>query len=213
MNIQRIIMVMPQPALTTQEIQAVRKRTVAKVIALLKEEGPSGLSIRRIARAIGYSPMALYRYFPRGIDEILAEARAHGYELLDAKIKAATASVQDPLGRLRAYGRAFVSFFEEHPTEFRLIYEHTSGDWESFPELSKRIDGVWQPFESAIKEAIAEGILFGDAEEVSYLAWAALHGVINLFLTGTLTSQKHFHELTESMIEMIIRGASIGPNE
>ncbi|NQU07347.1 MAG: TetR/AcrR family transcriptional regulator [Candidatus Abyssubacteria bacterium] len=180
---------------------------------LFRKDGPSGLSIRRIARAIGYSPMALYRYFPQGIDEILAEARIHGYKLLHAKISEATTSVKDSPGKLRAYGKAFVRFFEEHPTEFRLIYEYTSGDWESFPELSRCIDDVWQPFESAIKEAIAEGILFGNAEEVSYLAWAALHGVINLFLTGELTSQKHFNELTESMIEMIIRGAGIAPNE
>ena len=157
--------------------------------------------------------MALYRYFPQGIDEILAEARIHGYELLGAKIREATASAKDSLGKLRAYGTAYVRFFEEYPTEFRVIYEYTSGDWESFPELSGCIDDVWQPFESAIKEAIAEGILFGDAEEVSYLAWAALHGVINLFLVGELTSQKHFNELTESMIEMIIRGASVAPNE
>ena len=213
MNIQRIIMVMPQPALTTQDIQSVRERTVAKAITLFQEEGPSGLSIRRIARAVGYSPMALYRYFPQGIDEILAETRIYGYEILDAKIRAATAPAEDSLEKLRAYGRALVQFFEEHITEFRLIYEYTSGDWEGFPELSERVDDVWQPFESAIREAIEEGILLGDAEEVSYLAWAALHGVISLFLTGALTSQKHFHELTESMIEMIIRGASIGPNE
>jgi len=204
---------MPQPALTSQDIQSVRKRTVATVIALFGDEGQSGLSIRCIARAMGYSPMALYRYFPHGIDEILAEARAHCYELLDMKIRAVTAPAKDSLGGLRAFGRAFVRFFEEHPTEFRLIYEYTSGDWESFPELSRRIDAVWRPFESAIKEAIEEEILFGDAEEVSYLGWAALHGVINLFMTGTLASQKKFRELTESMIEMIIRGASIRPGK
>ena len=206
-------MSMPQPSLTAQDIQAVRRRTVAKVIALFGEEGSAGLSIRRIARAIEYSPMALYRYFPQGIDEILAEARVHGYKLLDAKIRSATASAKDPIETLRAYGAAYVRFFEEHPTEFRLLYEYTSGDWESFLELSRHIDRVWQPFKSAIKEAIAEEILYGNAEEVSHLAWAALHGVINLFLSGTITSQRHFRELTESMIEMVIRGASIGPCE
>lgn len=204
---------MPQQALTTQDIQSLRMRTVTAVISLFRTEGASGLSIRRIAREIGYSPMALYRYFPQGIDEILAEARIHSYELLIDMINEATSSAKNSLEKLRAYGTAYVRFFEGYPTEFRLIYEYTSGDWESFPELSKRIDQVWEPFESANREAIEKGILFGDPEELSHLGWAALHGVINLCITGTFDSQERFHEFTESMIEMIIRGASVRPGE
>ena len=54
---------MPRPRKTEEEIAEMRQCILDAATELLEEEGPEALSIRRIAKRVGVSHMALYTYF------------------------------------------------------------------------------------------------------------------------------------------------------
>src|SRR5262249_42863440 len=63
---------------------------------------------RRVARAIGTSPTAIYLHF-RGLGDILEHLRMEGHELLASYLTAAGATLP-ALERLREMGRAYFRF-------------------------------------------------------------------------------------------------------
>ncbi len=198
---------MPQPSLTDADVAALRTATIDAVLRLFESDGSPALSMRRIATEVGYTPMALYRYFPKGSDEILAATRVRGYKMIASAISNAVENVVEPLEIIRAGWEAFVAFSLEHPNEFRIIYEYADGDWKSFPELDEAIDNVWQPTIVAVQAAVDAGLLAGEPEELAYLFWAALHGVFILYVTGEIESADEFRRVTHAMVELNIRGA------
>jgi AcrR family transcriptional regulator len=110
----------------------VREATTAEIKAtarsLLVAEGPDALTLRAIARAMGMTAPALYRYFDS--HEALVGACCH--DLLDeitATLEQARDAVgtDDPVGRLMAACRAFRDWSLRHPREFQLVFA-TGGD-------------------------------------------------------------------------------------
>lgn len=55
---------MPRPQRTKEEIDAMQARIIAAARDLIHEAGPEAATMRRIAGALGISPMTLYSYFP-----------------------------------------------------------------------------------------------------------------------------------------------------
>jgi AcrR family transcriptional regulator len=112
-----------QRAATVQEIKDVARR-------LLVDQGTAALSLRAIAREIGVTAPALYRYFDS--HEALVEALAADFydELSDTMEAATVASrgtyVADPqdtvADRLIAATVAFRAWSVTHPAEFSLIF-------------------------------------------------------------------------------------------
>lgn len=101
---------------TTAEIKATARR-------LLVADGPTALTLRAIAREMGLTAPALYRYFDSheelvaGLcEEVLAEITATLKQARD------TVSTDDPIGRLRALCRAYRRWGLDHPQEFQLVF-------------------------------------------------------------------------------------------
>lgn len=89
----------------------------------LREHGPNGISLRAVARDMGMTAPALYRYY--GSLDKLVSALIEDYkvEVSDA-IEAARDAVpaDDPVGRLYAMSRAFRRWALDHKAEFALAF-------------------------------------------------------------------------------------------
>lgn len=101
---------------TTTEIKATAR-------ALLVAEGPEGLTLRAIARGMGLTAPALYRYF--GSHEELIEALCEdilGEITVTLERARDTAPEGDPIGRLEETCRGFRRWALAHPQEFQLTF-------------------------------------------------------------------------------------------
>jgi AcrR family transcriptional regulator len=111
-----------QRAATVTEIKAVAR-------ALLVDRGSASLSLRAIAREMGVTAPALYRYFD-GHEALVEALAADFYNEVSDSMEAATAQVpadQPDAGtqvalRLIAAATAFRSWSVAHPAEFSLIF-------------------------------------------------------------------------------------------
>jgi AcrR family transcriptional regulator len=114
------------PAFTSQERRAAEKAALRRQIMdaaaeLFGTEGYENVSMRKIARRIGYTPMAIYLYFKDKndlLDCICEEAFAQLYRSLE-RLKA-TAST--PLEGLQGAIKGFIDFAVKHPHHYRATF-------------------------------------------------------------------------------------------
>ena len=77
---------------------------------MLNESADGQVSLRQIARAAGYSPSALYRYFPTKAALVYAVREDH-LRLSTEFAQAEVVAVNDPLSRLCTAFEAMVAFW------------------------------------------------------------------------------------------------------
>lgn len=105
-----------------QRTQKIQVRIIDAARNLIVENGFEQLSLRGIARRVGYSPAALYEYFPSKdaiIEAVCAEIdtqlRNHVAEAIE------TTDMRHPLLRATL---AYIDFAIQHPDDFRLLFFH-----------------------------------------------------------------------------------------
>lgn len=89
----------------------------------LRAHGPSGISLRGIARDLGMTAPALYRYYASLDDLLTAMIETYTNEICDAMEAARDAMPADDLGgRLVAVTRAFRRWSLDHRPEFAMVF-------------------------------------------------------------------------------------------
>lgn len=105
--------------------ERVREATVAEIkqaaYEQLTEGGPAAISLRAIARDLGMTAAALYRYFP-SLNALVEELCADCHDRLTAAVVAARDAETDPKSQLLAAGRAFRNWSIAHRAEFTLMF-------------------------------------------------------------------------------------------
>jgi AcrR family transcriptional regulator len=107
--------------------ERLRTATVAEIRQtarrLLADGGPRAVSLRAIAREMGMTAPAIYRYFP-SLDALVTELCTDLYAELSGVVAAARDRLpaDDPGARLAAMARAFRRWAVGHRAEFALMF-------------------------------------------------------------------------------------------
>ncbi len=180
------------------EREDIRSLVLEKSRNLFLKIGYSNISMRRIAKEIGYSPGAIYLYF-KNKDEILYELHNEGFRLLfkkkmalRKKIKNNPDTFHDPMIRLQEGGKMYVRFALEYPGYYELMFNMPEP--QNFIDylkkkknnLDKNEDFVKRSFQflmDTILDCQKAGYYPGENPEiVTFSCWAMIHGIINLSL-------------------------------
>ena len=99
-----------------EEIKATARRHLA-------EQGASNLSLRAVAREMGFVSSAVYRYFASR-DDLLTALTIDAYNALGAAVEAAEAATQrtDLVGRFSAVCHGVRDWARANPHEYALVY-------------------------------------------------------------------------------------------
>ncbi len=192
-----------------------RQETLAEIKARamdqVAEGGAGSVSLNAIARAMGMSPAALYRYFS-GRDALLAELVVEAYgSLADAVQQAADGAPGDGDVRLVAVARAYRDWALAHPNSYLLIFQTSSGSGvdldpdrtvaaaqRSMDVFLSVLDGVDAGGTELDPELAGQIRAWGQRAQPSdlpagrlylgLLTWTRLHGLISLELGHHLAS-------------------------
>ena len=149
---------------------------------LLAAEGPTALSLRRIAEGADTSTQAVYTRF--GGKPGLADALYRsGYARLAEEL-ASIGTVDDPIDRIRALGAAYRRVALSNPGHYELMTGRPIAEYEPPVESRRFAASTLQPLIDAIAEACAAGLLEGEPRALAERFWAAGHGRISLELHG-----------------------------
>ena len=148
-----------------EELSPRGREIVHVALELLEEEGPDGLSMRKLAERVGIRAPSIYKHLP---DKQALEAAiiSVGFELQAAAFEAALEDADDPLG---AIARVYREFAKAHRHLYRLMTER---------ELNRDLllPGVEDRAALPVYEAV------GRDRDLARAAWAFAHGMTILEL-------------------------------
>ncbi len=206
---------MGRSSLTPDEIEALRYRAKAAALRLYTKGGIAAITMRGIARSMGLSAMALYKYFPGGKWEILTSIRGDGFQKFASALAKAEHTCEDPEEDFRAILKAGVSFAVGHSDLYRWMYDtHYMGELFESDDVMASRRRAWQVIECATQRCIEAGVLAGDPKVLSHVFIAALHGAISFDLSNQPYMERRLDVLLEPLVNILFDGArTIATNE
>ena len=171
-----------------QEMRAAILRAARE---LLLQEGADALSMRAVARAIGYSPAALYEYFPAKEDVLIA-LYFEGTEGLSGRMLAALAALPPDAAApevFTALGHAYRAYAHAQPALYRLVFGRSYGPPPPAEEAGEEPPETGFALLVRVAARATERGEFAPLPPpaVAVAAWAAVHGFVALELSGHLT--------------------------
>jgi AcrR family transcriptional regulator len=164
------------------EGERLRAEILAATTRLLERAGTDeGLTLRGVAREVGISPQSMYLHFAN-LDALILAVLAECHGQMGAELDAAADAETDPVERILARGRAYLTWGGTHPGLYQVMYE---GRLQSAPEQDPNVlpPGRAQFFKvrDDVRGAMNAGIVpDGDAESVALQLWALVHGLVSL---------------------------------
>ena len=151
---------------------------------LFVSEGYEGVSMRKVAEKIEYSPTAIYVHFADK-NELFHELCRQDFARLQEVV--ATEMPSDPIECLQKIGRNYIQFGERFPNHYVFMFM-TPHPGQDLDEQDREIVGnpevdAYAFLKRAVQDAINAGCFregVQDAELVSQTLWASVHGVISL---------------------------------
>jgi AcrR family transcriptional regulator len=188
---------------------------------LFVTEGYEGVSMRRVAEKIEYSPTAIYVHFSDK-QQLFHELCQQDYARL-AEVFQSSAMSSDPIERLKQIGNTYTEFGVRYPNHYKFMFmtphppqEPDEEDREIMgnPEVDAYAFLKW-----AVQEAIDAGRFreeLQDAELISQTLWASVHGVIALHIAKGCDPWVDWRPLAQRaqlMLDVTLRGLERNPGE
>jgi len=169
-----------------------KDRILAAARTLFDKEGEAGLSMRRIADAVGVTPMALYKHFADK-DALCNALMADGFAAWEARVAAIKA--RDPVKWLAAMGTAFLDFALEEPRRYEAAFLMRASQARRYPQdfAGGRSPAMAQAH-ARIELARAAGYFPAKISTLDIgLAFAALaQGLVSMYQAGRFASEADF---------------------
>ncbi len=162
---------------------------------LLVELGYDGVTLAKVAKRVGFATTNVYRYFGSK-DDLIYAAIEDGFVAFGGRLEAAYRSVDDPVERILALGRAYVGFAADYPVHYELMFVLKT----DYLFGARPVPGVDKLgyLTRALTEAMAAGaVRRGNLQAMVNAHWALLHGVITLANAMPFIDDKQREEALE----------------
>lgn len=195
---------MARPPLSDEAVDDFRQRICDVSVRLFVEHGYEGFSLRALAKELGCSHTAPYRYFA-GKDAIFAAVRAECFRRFASFLRTRLEGERDEVQRLRVLARAYFDFAAEQPAAFRIVFELGQPHPTEHPSVAEAGADAWSVLFEVVREAIVAGALLGEPLEVAHTMWAGIHGVATLHLANKLVAGRSGLATLEAMTDALVR--------
>ena len=174
---------------------------------LLVRDGYPSLSMRKLARAIGYSATAIYLHFDSKdalIHTLIDEGMGQMYAMLSAE---AVLHEDDPVACLEALCRQYVAFGLENPEYYEVMFQLHPEQMARYPaEKYRRARRNLELFTEALRSGVADGVLRVDDPVADTAAlWATLHGAVSLQLARRVDVKIAPPAFVEAVVRQAVR--------
>jgi AcrR family transcriptional regulator len=192
-------------------VDMAKRSTAGRIAAaagrLLHREGADAVTMRRVAKAVNITPMAVYRHYADrdGLLNALADA---GFKDFATRLQGA-AMPTDPERRLTAILNVFLDFGLEKPRLFELMFLRRREGARQFPGDFRAGRSPTAKFAAAALEAGMKSGAFrkDDIWEITFETGALLQGLVMLYAGGRVgTSAEEFRALCHRAFRRYLYG-------
>jgi AcrR family transcriptional regulator len=178
---------MPPKMKTEKEKQQMRTSIMDAARELFVNKGIEAVSMREIAKRIGYSATAIYLHFKDKESLLRAICEADFLSLASALNNLLT--IPDALERMVAFGQGYATFALTYPNHYQLMFmtPHPTNQPKNHGIAQNNAEqNAYLQLKTVVAAAHDEGCFRKDLTDVNLIAqtiWAAMHGVCALQIT------------------------------
>jgi AcrR family transcriptional regulator len=162
-----------------------REKILDAARELFIEEGFDGVSMRKIAERVEYSPTAIYMHFADK-EQLFMEICHEDFRRL-AQSLVGLAQVPDPVERLRRIGDAYIEFGVQNPNHYRTMFmtphPPIANSEEALKGKGNPEEDAYELLRATVQEALSAGAFreyLTDADLIAQTLWGGAHGVVSL---------------------------------
>ncbi|OBJ89980.1 TetR/AcrR family transcriptional regulator [Mycobacterium asiaticum] len=178
-----------------RERAARRELIVSTARKLAEAEGWDAVTTRRLSTEIEYSQPVLYKHFA-GMEKIAEAVAVDGFgELADA-MRAARPDAGAGPDVLTRVAHAYLDFARENPAVYDAMFTRATALRFGAEDTPDQLTAAFVELRDAVALVADEK----DADTLTEVLWAALHGLVTLGRSGRLRPD-HFRERLEILID------------
>ena len=172
---------------------------------MLRTTDLDDLSLRKLASTLGVTAPALYAHVEDKEDLLQAVAET-GFTELVARFVDVTD--EDPVERLRAYGRLYVEHALADPEVFRVMFLYRPEALD-VPGVDNELPAATEAFArpgEAVEAAMASGQIHPDRDPIltAITLWTTSHGCASVLLLGARAGEVMVPTGLEALVEDVI---------
>lgn len=179
---------------------------------IMIRDGYDGLTMRKVAQKIDYSPTAIYLHF-KDRDDLLFCACEDVMAGLVRELQAVTGKHDDPLVALAAGLRRYVEFGLANPQQYQVTFmvAQRPGVLPGVEARYRESDTMGMRAFSFLPRLVAESIRQKklrkvDVEVASRALWAGVHGITSLLIGKPLFEWGDKDRVIDQVIAMLVDG-------
>ncbi len=199
---------MPPKVKTEAEKQALRTLIIDAARELFVSQGVDAVTMREVARRIGYSATSIYLYFSDKEQLLRAVVDADVLKLANA-LKSPL-HIADPMERFIQFGQHYVEFALSNPNHYRMMFmtAHTACDpaFSSIEQHNPEQDAYHQLI-CVVSDAWQAGVFRNELTDpvlIAQTVWAAMHGLCALQINMAEDAWINWRPL-EARIQMMMQ--------
>ncbi len=186
-----------------------RDKILQEAIGIIYREGPRRITMRFLAKQLGYSAATIYLYF-QNKQELLKEIALYGYGKLAVAMQHVE-RIEDTCEALAEMARVYIEFGLTNPQLYSLMFQELDMMHDLTPDEGKLVQYSCCLARNRYSSGIESGVFRpGDPDVEAMLGWAWAHGFVQLVLSErlppALAQPKQLRAIRELAIEERFRG-------
>lgn len=174
---------MPRAKQRTPEL---RDKVLQAAVAMLADDGVTGLTTRRVAQDAGTSIPAVYELFGDKAG-LVREIYFEGFRQLLRRF-ATVPETTDPRADLVRIGTTFRSFVRENPVLAQVMFSRPFADFDPGPDELRASGSVREFIVARVRRGIDAGVVAGDPIDIAHILLALGQGLAAQESAGWLGS-------------------------
>ncbi len=202
---------MARPAQTTESIAAKRTEILFAAQQVLEtSRSIDAVTLRAVAKVLGWSYATTYRYFASK-EELLTALRTNTFRWMQSELEAALTNAKSGAQHLEQLTKAYITAGLQRPDLYQLMFFdiHTV-EQASNTELDTAKRNCLDVCTRAMSRAQEQGELSDDVDPLTaaHVFWVSSHGIVSLHIAGQLVMGRELDEITHTMLNLILSGLS-----
>lgn len=204
---------MPPKPKTEAERQQLRTLIIDAARELFVAKGVEAVTMREIAKRIGYSATSIYLHFAD--KESLIRAICDTDFLALANSLKQLLQISDPVARMLAFGQGYAKFALNHPNHYRMMFmtEHVPCEpTNSIIMQNNAEQDAYFQLKTVVNDVFVAGKFrqeLSDPELIAQTIWAGMHGVCALEINmknDTWVNWRQIEQRLKLMQQTLLRG-------
>jgi AcrR family transcriptional regulator len=183
-----------------RERAARRQLIVTTARRLAEAEGWDAVTTRRLSTEIEYSQPVLYKHFT-GMEHIADAVAIDGFDELASALRTARSGVGEAGDALTRIAHAYLDFARDNPAVYDAMFTRTTALRFAAEDTPPQLTAAF----AELRQAVGLVADDQDADTLTEVLWAALHGLVTLSRTGRLRPG-HDSDRIQLLVELFASG-------